>query len=363
MTEQKKKEVESPKHEATSKEIIRTRNVCLTLNNYTEKEYDSCISAMKEHATYSIIAKEVGDSGTPHLQGYAEFKSARTFSGIKKTLGSTRYHLETRRGTPVQASDYCKKSDTAAIEQGEISAQGARTDYIRALDMLKTGTVAEAIQEQPHLIPMVRALTHCHDIFHPPQRREKLIVYYIYGMPGLGKSNFAYSTWPNLFNKPPGRWWDGYQQETTVLLDDFNPEDMPYATLLQILDVYRLRVEVKGGMVGAAWTHVVITSNKPFDKLFKQPREALRRRVSKFIDMSQNPPLPVPTAARAAVCAEVRETQPSEHPTHTGCSHVLCAALRRGVTWAEWVKLRSLEDDSRDKNRTFKVKTWTAVKQ
>ena len=46
--------------------------------------------------------------------------------------------------------------------------------------------------------------------------------YWIVGAPGLGKSRTVRARWPNLFNKPCNKWWDGYTHQETVLIDDFD---------------------------------------------------------------------------------------------------------------------------------------------
>ena len=33
---------------------------------------------------YQIIGKEIGEKGTPHLQGFIAFKSARSFNAVRK---------------------------------------------------------------------------------------------------------------------------------------------------------------------------------------------------------------------------------------------------------------------------------------
>lgn len=80
-----------------------------TLNNYTTGEVDLLSQlAESEHVTYLIYGKETGESGTPHLQGYVVFDTEKRLNQAKALLG-TRYHLEVSRGTPAQASEYCKK--------------------------------------------------------------------------------------------------------------------------------------------------------------------------------------------------------------------------------------------------------------
>lgn len=60
---------------------MRTRAWCFTLNNYSEKEYETIKGVS---CRYIVVGKEVGDSGTPHLQGYIEFDNPRVMAGVKK---------------------------------------------------------------------------------------------------------------------------------------------------------------------------------------------------------------------------------------------------------------------------------------
>lgn len=45
---------------------LKCRNYCFTLNNYKEEDIEKLL---KSDVKYITFQKEVGDSGTPHLQG------------------------------------------------------------------------------------------------------------------------------------------------------------------------------------------------------------------------------------------------------------------------------------------------------
>ena len=47
---------------------------------------------------------------------------------------------------------------------------------------------------------------------------------WIYGPPGTGKSHYARAHYSNggLYLKPQNKWWDGFQGEPNVWLDDFD---------------------------------------------------------------------------------------------------------------------------------------------
>jgi len=80
-----------------------------TLNNYTDNDYKSIKKLCSEYCRCAVIGKEVGEQGTPHLQGYIEFKTkARPKSKFKFT---NKIHWEKghRKSTRDQNYAYCTK--------------------------------------------------------------------------------------------------------------------------------------------------------------------------------------------------------------------------------------------------------------
>lgn len=88
---------------------MRTRHFCFTVNNYTNAD-DDLLKALgqAEGTTYLVYGYETGESGTPHLQGYIVFSTTKRFAQVKSVLPRGA-HVEPKRGTPEQASEYCKK--------------------------------------------------------------------------------------------------------------------------------------------------------------------------------------------------------------------------------------------------------------
>jgi len=107
-----------------------------TLNNYNEEEY-RCICDANETFDYLVVGKETGESGTPHLQGYVILSTKLRLRAVKALRGFGRCHLEVSRGTPKEASDYCKK-EADYEEFGTLPAsQGKRTDFESLKEWIK----------------------------------------------------------------------------------------------------------------------------------------------------------------------------------------------------------------------------------
>lgn len=88
--------------------MSQARRFCLTLNNWTENEY-SKISDYLTTKAFWIIGKEVGESGTPHLQIYFESKTPIKFKTLKNVCN--RLHIEKAKGNRRQNYEYCSKDN------------------------------------------------------------------------------------------------------------------------------------------------------------------------------------------------------------------------------------------------------------
>lgn len=93
---------------AKSKEVKR---YCFTLNNYSDKEVDELTKSLLSLNTKYIFGYEVGESGTPHLQGYFELPRKKSFSSMINLLNNKRIHLECAKGSQDDNIKYCSKDN------------------------------------------------------------------------------------------------------------------------------------------------------------------------------------------------------------------------------------------------------------
>jgi len=83
----------------------RYTRTCFTLNNYTTEEYTHILGQLDSHKY--IIGKEIGENGTPHLQGYVRWCNRPRFEQL--TAINKRIHWERARGNENQNIEYCSK--------------------------------------------------------------------------------------------------------------------------------------------------------------------------------------------------------------------------------------------------------------
>lgn len=94
----------------SSVKTCKCRKWVFTLNNYTTDEEQMIYNYLTTNATKWIYGFEVGEEGTPHLQGYMEFKDAVRNTTLKNN-GFKRAHILTARGNLEKNYNYCSKDN------------------------------------------------------------------------------------------------------------------------------------------------------------------------------------------------------------------------------------------------------------
>ncbi len=268
---------------------MTSRSWCITVNNY---EYIP--TALPAYGRYCILAKEHSTNTstsatiTPHLQGYLELTRPCGMIHVQNWLHA-KAHLEVRKGSRVQARDYCRKEDSHPLELGEWrdGGQGTRTD-INSLfaDAKKLKPIVKiAKKHKGTYMRYFKAVQHVIQLFGRPGLRHDLRVSLFLGIPDSGKTWAAHAEDPDLYAVPLGKalWFDNYTGQKTILIDDFCGE-MPLVDLLRLLDIYPVLLPVKGSFVWLRATRVIITSNTPLEEWYdyvgrRDSLAALVRRV------------------------------------------------------------------------------------
>lgn len=264
-------------------EMAQYRSWCFTVNNYSEEEYQSLLNA---DCKYIIIGKEVGEEEkTEHLQGYVQFKNAKTLGGVKKING--RAHWEQAKGNAQQNYDYCSKGGKFE-ERGVLPKNGKRTASERAAQNkeIMEKTLNELVEEGIISIKEVRAVKNArYDLAQEgkAKRAEGCRGIWIWGPPGVGKTHKAKMDYPEAYIKQQNKWWDGYMGQKYVVLEDFdNPVLGHYIKIWA--DKWECTGEVKGAVVNLQHDKFIITSNYHPSELWKVEDDSKNDALCKAIE-------------------------------------------------------------------------------
>lgn len=245
---------------------------CFTLNNPTISK-EELLEILQISCDYLVIGDEIGESGTPHLQGYLELSKKQRFTTVSKLFPPpTKPHLEAKstHSTRYQAATYCKK-DAKYVEFGtppkDNKARSAGPSGLKIIcDAIIQGTpLSDAmINDAPTYVRNYRGLQDFENkikVKQIPLKRQMEIEFH-YGKTDTGKTHYCFTNYPELFKKPIGKclWFDGYEGQQTVLIDEFVGQ-FPLSDVLQLLDCWYTQVEIKCGHRALAATRMLLTSN------------------------------------------------------------------------------------------------------
>lgn len=93
---------------------------------------------------------------------------------------------------------------------------------------------------------------------------------WFYGPPGTGKSRKAREENPKAFIKPINKWWDGYDNEDVVIIDEWEPENRLGFLLKVWADRYPFVGECKGGSRRMRPRKIIVTSNYKIEECFNR---------------------------------------------------------------------------------------------
>lgn len=142
--------------------MTQMRNICFTsFNTEINWEQDYTLKD-KSPIQYIITQGELTKDLKQHIQGYAQFTRKQTLKQIKTFFQDNTLHIEESRGTPEQASNYCKEIKNGIfrtfIEYGEMKQPGKRTDILHFRNMITEGQTLKNIlrtSQEPKIIQLI----------------------------------------------------------------------------------------------------------------------------------------------------------------------------------------------------------------
>lgn len=263
--------------------VSTSKSWCFTINNpVIGDEWD--IDQLRESCVYLVVGREVGESGTPHFQGFCVLSTPKSLRQIKQIL--PRAHLEPRRGTVKQAADYCKKDGVIFCEYGELPKSGAEKTkemWRDVIDKAERGDLVSIKEDYPSVY--FRYLEKIRSMAAPQMEIiSELENEWWWGPTGTGKSKKLWRDFPVHYAKQLNKWWDGYNGEDVVAIEEWAPKNECTASSLKIwADRYPFPAEVKGGKLNRIRPKkIIVLSNYSPEQCFAQVEdlEPIRRRFN-----------------------------------------------------------------------------------
>jgi len=255
------------------------------------------------------------DTGRKHLQGYFTFRNAKKLSCLKADFGT--FHFEVSKADGFKNKLYCSKTrecdpvpNEVFMEYGDVPSKTGQAGgdankrkWDDALANAKSGEI-DIISAEMQIKYYSTFKRIERDYMVKPADLETVCGIWYYGPKGTGKSFAARKDYPAFYNKLPNKWWDGYQGEASVLIDDFDIMHKCLGHHLKIwADQYAFSAEVKGSTISIRPKVLIVTSNYHPEEIWGDHRQTLepildRFVITKFEGESRRPP-------RAARVSEV----------------------------------------------------------
>lgn len=229
--------------------------------------------------------KEIGESGYEHWQFVAHFAKKIRLSGAKAVFVPSA-HVEPTRSEA--AIEYCFKEETRVegtqFEYGKFPLSRKRpADWEQVWTLAKQGKIEDIPPDirikQYNVIRKIEK-----DFMVPPPDIDDVCGIWYYGVPGSGKSFLSRQQYPNAYLKPCNKWWDGYQGQDNVLIDDLDLNHKVLGHHLKIwADKYSFIAENKGSGMCIRPKKIIVTSNYSIYQIFAEDPVLCQALMRRFI--------------------------------------------------------------------------------
>lgn len=261
-----------------------------TVNNYTDEDL-RLLEQWSTEVNRGVASKEVGENGTPHIQGRITFKRAYRFTGVKKLAPSWHWEIT------IAAADslYAMKQGGELFWNVDNRQQGHRTDLDSAVEIVKSNVgnsnvMKRVAEECPReFVKFHKGFEALANALVEPRDAVPTVRVWV-GETGSGKSRSArewlgkgeHYTWTPAL----GTWFDGYMGHSKVLFEEFRGQ-ISLGEMLVLLDRYDAKVQVKGGVREFVGVEIGITSPKHprdwYPNCANDKIEQLLRRITEII--------------------------------------------------------------------------------
>lgn len=275
--------------DASSK--IMARDYQFTIHELDK--YDSLIEILNnlKSCTYYIACKEIAPTTQKeHIHLFAHFSTPYRMS---KKIMNLHIHIEKCRGSVKQNIDYIEKDGNIIVEHGCRPSQGIRTvKELREASIDETPAHLYRIKQE--IDNKAREETSFFEMLDEIQNDalKKPTIHYYTGASGTGKTYTAYKEALKKYDKTEiGRltlnnnFIDIINENAKCfVIDEFRPSDIKASHMLQLLDKYGYKANVKGKFVWLRFDELFICSIFEPDTIYRdeEKNEQFIRRIDEI---------------------------------------------------------------------------------
>lgn len=240
--------------------------------------------------------EECPTTGKIHWQGFVVFDERQRLTAVRKRLGSA--HWEPMRGSVDEAANYCcdprKRCAGGLVVEcgvrplyGDAARSASMKDrYKAAYDLAIAGKLRDI--EPSIMVRHLGNITKLATLFGARPKnidRGEPCGVWLVGSAGCGKTTLC-QKWPHYSKDPRHRWFDGYNGEDCVVVDDLAPFHVAQTDILkQLGHQFAFQGETKGGQVWLRPLCVIVTSQYMQHQVWEkddESRQAIARRYPSY---------------------------------------------------------------------------------
>lgn len=238
-----------------------------TLNNYTDDDKTTMVNwSAPTFVSKMVVTLEVGEGGTPHFQGAVTFRVAKRLTALKKL--HSRIHWEVAACS--DAGLYCLKDGSIVLVNVDHREPGKPKNFAKCVELIRNGELKRVRDEYPeeYCRHGRKFKEYNRDVVKPKNMARD--VYWYWGKKGTFKTLSATEEAGEDHWMSHGdlQWFDGYDREAHVVIDDIRPGYCKFNYLLRLLDRYKMKVPIKGDMIDWNAQKIWITCPQKPEVLF-----------------------------------------------------------------------------------------------
>lgn len=266
----------------------KSKNWSITYNKptHTQQEFFELLFRAKG-CIYAVVQQEKVE--TQHFQCCIGFQNQVSFNTIQKLVGKGP-HVEPSRNA-LASFRYCQKEEsripgTEPMVHGVAPAAKniAGDTAARNKLILELGAKAAVDNGLIHLekLPQLMKAAAAYHGLAKHENLEKLENEWHWGVTGAGKSHNARAKYPDSYLKTNTKWWDGYEGQENVLIEELAPDKIGASHMKQWADKYEFAAEFKGAVTKLRPKRIIVTSNYSIEQCWpqQQDHEAIKRRFN-----------------------------------------------------------------------------------